>query len=122
MDTQEDLIQAYDEATAEILAGLDVAHVAMVKLRKVKQQIGVQVSELGMIDAAGRDGPGKNLSKVVEASVVIPVENVATIHGHIETARTLLIGASPDVAKLQEIGLIVEDWKTEWAQIEAVRS
>lgn len=122
MNTQEQLIQAYDEATAALLASLDGAHVALVNLRKVKQEIGNQVSALGLTDSIGRDGPGKNLSKVVEASVVIPVENVGTLHGQIEIARNVLLSSSPDRAKLQAAGLTVEDWGTEWAQMQAVRA
>jgi hypothetical protein len=121
MKNQEELIQEYDNATAELFASLDAAHVALVNLRKVKQEISDQVSELGLIDSVGRDGPGKNLSKAVEASVIISVENYGTIHGNIEAARALLLGSSPDLAKLQAAGFTVEDWRAEWAQMQAVR-
>lgn len=114
MTEQDDLTQAYDAATAEILEALDAAHIAIVNLQNVKRQIAGRVADLGMVGIAGKDGAGKNLSKAVEAAALLNVENVGSIHGHIMTARTLLLGSSPDLGKLANAGLAVYDWQSEF--------
>lgn len=114
MTQQEDLIQAYDAATAELLESLDAAHIALVNLQSVKRQISDAVAELGMVDKAGRDGLGKNLAKGVEAGVLLPVDNVASIHDHLKTARTLLLGTSPNLDRLENAGLTVYNWQDEF--------
>ena len=121
MSTQNELVNAYDAAVSQLFEALDQAHIALVNLQAVKQEIDVQASNLGMIDPGGHDGPGKNLAKAVEAAVFISVDKAPMIHGQIESARTLLIGPSPDVAKLQAAGLIVRDWKNERATLKAAR-
>jgi len=120
MSEQQNLIQEYDAAATEILASLDAVHVALVNLQNVKQQISCRVAELGMVDAAGRDGPGKNLSKAVEAAVIVPVGNVASIHDHIKSARALLLGTSPNLGALEDAGITVYDWQSEFNGITPV--
>jgi hypothetical protein len=114
--TEEELQEAYEVATAEVFDALDAAHVALVELQNVKEEIQRQAVALGMVDPENprQDGPGKNQAKRIEAAVVLPVENVATIHAQIVTARTLLIGTSPNVGALEEAGLYVYDWQSEF--------
>lgn len=114
MTEQENLTQAYDAATAEIFEALDAVHIALVNLQNVKRQIAGRVADLGMVGIAGKDGAGKNLAKAVEAAALLNVENVGSIHGHIMTARTLLIGSSPNLVTLGEAGLVVYDWQSEF--------
>lgn len=114
--TEQQLIEAYDAATAEVLQALDAAHVALVQLQNVKHEINRQTVELGMIDPKNprQDGPGKNQAKRIEAAAVLPVENVASIHGQIVTARTLLLGTSPNLEALENAGLTVHNWQSEF--------
>ena len=104
--TEQELQEAYDAATAEVFEALDVAHLALVELQNVKKEIQRQAVALGMVDSENprKDGPGKNQAKRIEAAVVLPVENVPTIHAQIVTARTLLIGTSPNLGALGEAG------------------
>lgn len=114
--TEQELQEAYDAATAEFLQALDAAHIALVDLQNVKKEIYRQAVALGMVDPENprQDGPGKNQAKRIEAAVILPVENVATIHEHIKSARTLLIGTSPDLGALENAGLTVYDWLSEF--------
>ena len=112
--TEEELIEAYNTATAEVFEALDAAHVALVQLQSVKREISNQAVALGLVGIAGRDGAGKNQAKRIEAAAVIRVENVSTIHGHLQSARTLLIGSSPDLGALGEAGMVVYNWQDEF--------
>lgn len=114
--TEQELQEAYDAHVAEVFDALDAVHVALVDLQNVKKEIQRQAVALGMVDPNNpqQDGPGKNQAKRIEAAAVLSVDNVATLHMHILTARTQLIGTSPNVDALGEAGLIVYDWQSEF--------
>lgn len=114
--TEQELQEAYDAATAAILAALDAAHIAMVDLKNVQKEIYSQAVALGMVDPNNprADGPGKNQAKRIEAAVIVPVQSVASIHDHIKSARTLLIGTSPNLGALEDAGITVYDWQSEF--------